>query len=418
MQARLILVAGLFLAGLTTSRAQDPGPVGDGDELQCFLAVLVLSASCPEEATITELCAPSTPCNDAFQIVATACDQPETLAVCTAGPGCLEAIDFVGENCDPETPSEVTCSDECVEAVATVQATCDGQLVPDEEVSALVAFCATGGAVKARNDPHLHLAHGARADFRGEHNKTFAVLSAKDVAFNVKFLESDFRWNKRIVHGTKMSAAYWVIRTSSGKLVKIEYEHASKSGALAQIEGGNSSIAVRSGAPAVVIDNVLISMSGKTVTVTVLRKWRLSATVAPFPFGSLNRKKVLININIEPLYDAAHDAVAPHGIIGQSFDGDDVGVDGKRDLARAEETTTEAQAEGAIEGNWRDYLLSSNFATDFKYSRFDATSAAPRDVSSLTGEKHAYKPASVANGKEAHGDFVGSSDSEDEEMLL
>eukprot|EP00965_Chrysotila_dentata_P074802 2471616-Pleurochrysis_carterae.AAC.1 len=37
------------------------------------------------------------------------------------------------------------------------------------------------------------------------------------------------------------------------------------------------------------------------------------------------------------------------------------------------------QAEGALEGAWEEYMVSSPFSTNFKYSRFDATAAKPRD---------------------------------------
>ena len=46
--------------------------------------------------------------------------------------------------------------------------------------------------------------------------------------------------------------------------------------------------------------------------------------------------------------------------------------------------TTKAMAEGAIEGVAADYRMGSKYATDFKYSRFDASSAQHRDVASLT----------------------------------
>jgi len=53
----------------------------------------------------------------------------------------------------------------------------------------------------------------------------------------------------------------------------------------------------------------------------------------------------------------------------------------------------QAQAEGAIEGIWSDYKMTAPFATDFKYSRFDATSAKHRDVSKLMGKQHAVGKA-------------------------
>merc|ERR1719198_230177 len=99
--------------------------------------------------------------------------------------------------------------------------------------------------------------------------------------------------------------------------------------------------------------------------------------------------------------------IAPHGIVGQSFDGSLIAVSGKQDkYGDAPEFTTTAQAEGAIEGNFTEYIMPSPFATSFKYARFDATgTVAPRDVSALTGEKTAAKPGSAnsAGATELHG---------------
>lgn len=59
--------------------------------------------------------------------------------------------------------------------------------------------------------------------------------------------------------------------------------------------------------------------------------------------------------------------------------------------------TTSAQAEGAIEGSASDYQLKYPFATQFKYSRFDATSAPHRDVARLTGKRR--RATNGNNGK-------------------
>merc|ERR1712039_1103457 len=105
---------------------------------------------------------------------------------------------------------------------------------------------------------------------------------------------------------------------------------------------------------------------------------------------------MLLDVEIVALYDADSDVVAPHGIFGQAYDGDKIAVDGALDSARGSETTTKAQAEGAIEGTWTDYKMESKFATTFKYTRFDATSAKHRDVSKLAGARHA---SSQSGGK-------------------
>ena len=88
---------------------------------------------------------------------------------------------------------------------------------------------------------------------------------------------------------------------------------------------------------------------------------------------------MLLDVSFQPLYDADADVVAPHGIIGQAYDGDSLAVDGRLDADKSGESTTAAQAEGAIEGTWEDYIMPSKFATAYKYSRFDATAAPHRD---------------------------------------
>ena len=84
--------------------------------------------------------------------------------------------------------------------------------------------------------------------------------------------------------------------------------------------------------------------------------------------------------------------VAPHGLIGQSFDGSDVGVDGAVDPKPqpGEHMTTKAMAEGSIEGVWQDYVMPSPFATSFKFSRYGVTKAPPRNVTALTGRKFKF----------------------------
>ena len=92
-------------------------------------------------------------------------------------------------------------------------------------------------------------------------------------------------------------------------------------------------------------------------------------------------------MSLTPLIDADKAKVAPHGLIGQSFDGDDVAVIGKTDDYKGLEITTSAMGEGAIEGTHADYLVEDKFSTDFEFSRFGKTDAAPRNVSGLTGNK-------------------------------
>jgi hypothetical protein len=102
--------------------------------------------------------------------------------------------------------------------------------------------------------------------------------------------------------------------------------------------------------------------------------------------------------------DPSKDTVAPHGLLGQAWDGDGIAVDGKTDgglfakaitrmslLGKVEKVKTVANAEGAIEGVESDYIVApaggDPYATKFKFSRFGLSYAPPRNVSQLTGVK-------------------------------
>ena len=114
-----------------------------------------------------------------------------------------------------------------------------------------------------------------------------------------------------------------------------------------------------------------------------------------------------MNVEIKPTYAVDYDAVAPHGLLGQTYDRDNLEVNGRRDdYSRLDDgrpaasrtgvggdVTTRAKAEGAIEGRLDDYRVRSDFATAFRFSRFDAASAPVRNASALggsMGRRHAH----------------------------
>uniref|UniRef100_A0A7S0IRA2 Uncharacterized protein n=2 Tax=Calcidiscus leptoporus TaxID=127549 RepID=A0A7S0IRA2_9EUKA len=99
--------------------------------------------------------------------------------------------------------------------------------------------------------------------------------------------------------------------------------------------------------------------------------------------------KTRVDVRIGPIGGLRLKPVAPHGLLGQTYDGDGIAVDGAMDDYHGEYVVTTAMGEGAIEGAPSDYAIerATPFSTLFTYSRFDAKSALPRDVSKLTGLK-------------------------------
>ena len=65
--------------------------------------------------------------------------------------------------------------------------------------------------------------------------------------------------------------------------------------------------------------------------------------------------------------------VSPHGIIGQSFDRDNIAKNGKTDVYPLKGYfKTSALAEGAIEGDASMYIVDGAYDTHFKYSKFES----------------------------------------------
>jgi len=200
-----------------------------------------------------------------------------------------------------------------------------------------------------------------------------------------------------------MGATYWTIRTycptcenwgpkRRSRIITVEFNASSKlpNPAVVRESGKPEAHSVYDGSGTWHADNVQVSVHGHGRTVVVSDgRWKFSVSSKEFPNADENPGKFLLHVKVDTLYDADSDVVAPHGLIGQSYDGDNMGVDGAQDDYRkgGEEMTTSAMAEGAIEGVATDYKVASGFATSFRYSRFDAEKAGPRDLSKLSGKR-------------------------------
>jgi hypothetical protein len=97
-----------------------------------------------------------------------------------------------------------------------------------------------------------------------------------------------------------------------------------------------------------------------------------------------------LDSKVKMLVDEEHILVWPHGLLGQTWDGSGLAIDGQQDDYQhgGHEFTTHANMEGAIEGELPDYEVDGPFGTNFKFSRFQVhVSTPPRDVSKLFGQK-------------------------------
>lgn len=262
-----------------------------------------------------------------------------------------------------------------------------------------VSFTKTGGAgdtncgiVSAAGDPHFKSGHGDRFDFKGKDKTIYSLLSTEKLGINAFFEHVDYRElggpNKRFVQGSYMTAAYAKMRTSTGHDLTVEFDATRAVWIQIGIDGAKPTAYK---APfSMSLDDVRISLANRTTLISI-PEWAVNFT-SRFKYGiargtSCSDGKCFVDVKIRPRADMDHAKVAPHGLIGQSFDGDDIFVIGKEDEYKGKNVTTAAMGEGAIEGVAADYEVASKFATDFKYSRWGMRSAAPRDVAALTGRK-------------------------------
>jgi len=258
-------------------------------------------------------------------------------------------------------------------------------------------------AVVVLADPHFTVAHGDLFDFKGRDKTTYNLLSHQSLSLNAFFEHVDYReagQKHRLVHGSYMRAVYLTYAApTSGNRVRVEY--AAKAGkyvkhSVVDTAGATVTAEARerlaTGWKLSAEGGCSLAFDGQILVITT-PEWTVSVAnrVKPGIVGasSCATGKCFLEVSITPSFDADNATVAPHGLIGQSYDADSYGVIGNTDsyLTRANETATEAMGEGAIEGVAADYEMADKYGTEFKYSRFGKTSASPRDATALTGLK-------------------------------
>lgn len=266
--------------------------------------------------------------------------------------------------------------------------------------------CGAGssGSSGSSGDPHLHFAEGGTADFRGKNNTVYSILSAPGFAFNLKVTHSTFLLPRpRLVHGSFFTEAFWTLKPDGcDEILHIHFDAATVGfvmynhkrdiieNATGRIwhghEVGNLNLLMKQSTLYVRCNGWETNVTRKPIynLVSGPTAWRIDLTMRPLDDTGITKNSI-----------SAYNVTHPHGLIGQSYDGDGIGISGKKDVYNTTVVTTQAMAEGSIEGTASDYELHDGFDQQFKYSRFyDKRGVAnnARDISKLSGEKtvHSY----------------------------
>lgn len=241
-------------------------------------------------------------------------------------------------------------------------------------------------------DPHLYLAHGGRTDFRGENNKLYNFFTAANLSLNVKTEMTTFQLKNVKVHGSFLTEAHIVAMTEHGRFFNISYfakQLNSKPYGWNMVVGscakGTRTTKFRL-LPhhSKSCDNLIAELEFSTLNLFT-PQWNIGIHGKPvYDHISGPDTRINIQVNQRVVYDKLWHP--PHGIVGQSFDGDDLPRFGKVDDYPEEgEFTTSANAEGAIEGTHKNYEMLYPFDIDYMFSRFFKT--APMNNRTLSSSK-------------------------------
>ena len=226
----------------------------------------------------------------------------------------------------------------------------------------------------AQQDPYLYLAHGGHADFRGCDGCLFNFLSARDLSLNVRTVASDFRLRGTLVHGTFMTEVHVASRFApKGKWANVSF-WAAEVGAnnwgwrmLNGTCGGRLFTLGPMSHRGCEQTQIHTNYSSADITTP---EWEIVIRVREV-FGRVSGPEHRLDVSMKPRVPESRLSWLPHGVVGQSFDGDGLPRSGRLDDYSGPEVTTSAMAEGAIEGVADEYRMSAPYATEFRYSRFD-----------------------------------------------
>ncbi|KAL1500194.1 hypothetical protein AB1Y20_012863 [Prymnesium parvum] len=218
----------------------------------------------------------------------------------------------------------------------------------------------------------------------GEHNGIYVLLSTPTLSISARFEHSTFftPYSKLKVRGSWIKQVFWTVRTRHGQLL-----HADLSATSPSFNGSRARHTKT-------VDDVTFHFDGRALAVST-PKWFTRAVVQK---GKPHPGHLRVAVTVRPLYNVKQGKVAPHGLLGQTYDDDNAPLHGKRDSyavlddgtrteARREAggvVTTRARGEGAIEGHAEMYRVQQPYDTQFAFTRFGRTTNFPaRNVSLL-----------------------------------
>jgi hypothetical protein len=246
-------------------------------------------------------------------------------------------------------------------------------------------------------DPHMTAIGGGQFDIRLTNGIYFALWAACTLHINGMVEERIFKkMGGQIVEGTFFTRVAFKMAVDASTIVRAQVR-AEQPGVF-RMYGDDNGTGIYANRTSLKLSDASLSVTSNGAAlvllnhdVKVVAKWsrlRTPVTAAGQPVPKNHVSRYYLDTSFLVL-NGTVPHVAPHGIIGQTFDASIMTVHGRRDnYGRSRRFKTSAQGEGAIEGSFKDYMVSSPFATTFEYSRFGVQApVSPRNISALSGRK-------------------------------
>lgn len=262
----------------------------------------------------------------------------------------------------------------------------------------------SGGGGGGVGDPHLVFAHGGSADFRGAHNVYYCMHSSPGFQFAARSVNTSFLLPRpQLVHGTFFNDIAFTVRGRSGREYGVRIPSDTVRFDVYDLKDLKIPIAERVGVWKQWWEDGIRVYTKQSTSYIRAHGWEVNATRHPiynYVAGPSRWRldfsmRCLNGTGFERFHGNASGTCYSHGIVGQSYDADDVGISGALDdytyNVSEPVVTTRAMAEGAIVGIGSEYALKQPFSTNFKYTRYNRfmnDTCPPRDVRQLSGHRN------------------------------
>jgi hypothetical protein len=261
-------------------------------------------------------------------------------------------------------------------------------------------------AIPKFSEPRLRFAYGGTADFLGQNNTIFNILSYPNISVSMKTVFTDSLMPRpSIVHGSFFTEAFVKLRSNNSNIVNIEILPDEKGFRVCDENGNTVSKSYIGEWKDFQKDNLRVLSKVNSVLVRA-NGWDMNFTKTKVEFPLPNTLTSRLNLFLKTITDSHHQHVygvanterySPHGLLGQSFDANKLAVNGPETNYNAVQVYMKEQAEGVIEGIYKDYIVPNKFSTDYKFSRFDLDKFYPeRDISKLSNNILKHKSDIIA----------------------